>query len=296
MFAVAVLRPTQPRGDSLFVGFRVKRRLPFVELGGGTAEILFYALPDELLFPVKLITDIIKPTTVPVIAVHGDRKDLPVVLDFQFKFLFEIGLDKLVKEPAQRFLAFAVKGEVVGVFLAVYFLHFIYLVHEVTEKQVSEVLRQVVSNRHTVCAVDDFIKQPQQVFVLYLASDDAFQHVVLYGRIVFLYVDFKAVHGLSPVFAYHLIDVPGTALYTPSLDAGVGVIRECLYPYRLQYVHNGVVDYAVGIVRKTINDTLFRFVYGKYFVRRCPECLCQQSLVESLYVGFPVTVVNPDTV
>lgn len=111
MFAVAVLRPTQPRRDSLFVGFRVKRRLPFVELGGGTAEILFYALSDELLFPVKLVTDIIKPPTVPVVTVHGDREDLPIILNPQFKFLFEIGFDKPVKEPAQLLFALAVKAK-----------------------------------------------------------------------------------------------------------------------------------------------------------------------------------------
>ena len=144
MFAVAVLRPTQPRGDSLFVGFRVKRRLPFVELGGGTAEILFYALSDELLFPVKLVTDIIKPLPVPVVSVHGNREDLPIILNPQFKFLFEIGLDKLVKEPPQRFLAFAIKGEVVGVFLAVYLPNLIHFVHEIGKEQVGEVLRQVV--------------------------------------------------------------------------------------------------------------------------------------------------------
>lgn len=162
MFAVAVLRPTQPRSDSLFVGFHVQRWIAFVKPGCSTAEVLFDALSYELLFPVKLITDIIKPTTVPVIAVHGDRKDLPVVLDFQFKFLFDIGLDELVKEPAQLLLAIAVKREVVGVFLAVYLPNLIHFVHEIGKEQVGEVLRQVVSDRHTVCAVDDFIKQPRR--------------------------------------------------------------------------------------------------------------------------------------
>ena len=246
------------QGRQLFVGFRVKRRLPFVELGGGTAEILFYALSDEFLFPVKLVTDIIKPSPVPVVAVHGNREDLPIILNPQFKFLFEIGLDKLVKEPPQRFLAFAIKGEVVGVFLAVYLPHLIYLVHEVTEEQVGEVLRQVVSDRHTICAVYDFIKQPQQVFVLNLAAHDTLQYVVLYGRVVFLDVDFQAVHRLSLVLPYHLVNVPGAALYTPFLDAGISVVRECLYPYRFEYVHDGVMDDAVGIVRQTINYPLFR--------------------------------------
>ena len=97
MFAVAVLRPTEPRGDGLLVGLCIQWRVVLVKPGCGTAEILFYALSHELLFPVEVITDIIKTPPVSVITVFRDRKDLPIILDLQFKFLLDIRLDKLVE-------------------------------------------------------------------------------------------------------------------------------------------------------------------------------------------------------
>ena len=159
MFAIAVPRPTQPRGDSLFVGFRVKRRLPFVELGGGTAEILFYAFPDELLPPVELETDVIKRAAVLVLAVLRYREYLPVALHLKPQRR-EPRAYEARERLAQPLLAVAEKHDVVGVFGAVHAQHLVYFVHEVAQHEVRQVLAKVIPDGQALRAVDYPVNEP----------------------------------------------------------------------------------------------------------------------------------------
>ena len=60
-------------------------------------------------------------------------------------------------------------------------------------------------------------------------------------------------------------------MYATLLDAAVRVGSEYGYPYRLQHVHYGMVQDAVGIIRQSENLTFLWLEYGKRLIFRVPE-------------------------
>ncbi len=159
MFAVAVPRPAKPWRDCLFVGFRVQLLATFAELGGGTAEILFYAFPDELLLPVELETDVIKRAAVLVLAVLRYREYLPVALYLKPQRR-EPRVYEARERLAQPLLAVAEKHDVVGVFGAVHAQHLVCFVHEVAQHEVRQVLAKVIADGQALRAVDYPVNEP----------------------------------------------------------------------------------------------------------------------------------------
>ena len=58
----------------------------------------------------------------------------------------------------------------------------------------------------------------------------------------------------------------GAALDASALDAAESIVRECPHPYRLQDVHNGVVDDTVRIIGQTENDAFLWLIDLEYLI------------------------------
>ena len=141
MSRIAVLRPTQPRGDGLFIGFNVRRRAAFVEPCGFPAKVPLDAFAQEFLMTVELIADVIQRSPVPVIPVSGYGEDLVISFYFQLQFSFKIGFDLAVERFMQPCLAFAVKDNIVRIFICIQPPNLIDFVHKVGQIKVRKVLR-----------------------------------------------------------------------------------------------------------------------------------------------------------
>lgn len=139
MFTIAMFCPTEPRSDSLFV-LLIRYALNLVQPDYLFTKILLNALANQLLFAEELIPDKIKDSPMSVVTVRGDREHLPVSLHRQLQLVLDIRLHKPVKELMQPLLALAVEREIVGIFLAVYLPDLVHLVHEITQKQIGEIL------------------------------------------------------------------------------------------------------------------------------------------------------------
>ncbi len=317
-----MLRPTEPRGNSLFVRLDIPKRLLAVQSGALTAEVLLRLFPYEFLSPIELVPDIIERTPALVKPVVGDREYLPIRLDRES--YTEQVCAQGDKDLTEAFLAVAEQSNVIGILRSVHAVNLVHAVHNIAQDKIREILRQVVPDRQTRQVVrvpdihrdtatpdikeihhrashllgqrdggiDDFVQQPQQVGVFQLPTDNAFQHRVTDGWVELPQVDFKAVQGLSVILADNLIDITRTALYAPFFHAGKGVVRECPYPYRFKNIHYGVVDYPVGIVRKPVYYAFFRFVDREHIIRGGSVCFGSQSLMQSLYVRFTVLIVT----
>ena len=269
MSRIAVSRPSQPRCQRLSECLGGKS-LPH-EPGCLPAEVSLYGLAQQLLSAVEPVAHEVQRTPVPVVAALRYGEDLPVVLYGQAQPLLHV-FPYLPERPVKPLLAVAVEDEVVGILLAVQFECLVHPVHEVCEAQVGEVLREVVAYGQSGCAVYDFVQQPQEVSVLDFPPYDAFQHIMVDGRVALADVHLQAVQRSSPVLPYRPPHMARASLYAPALDAGVGVVRERSDPYRLEDIHDGVVYYAVGIVGQTVDDSLLRLVDGEHLVRGCPVC------------------------
>lgn len=321
-----MLRPTEPRGNSLFVRLDIPKRLLTVQSRALTAEVLLRLFPYEFLSPIKLVPDIIERTPVTVKPVVCDRENLPILLDREPKPQKVFTQER--EHLAEAFLAVAEQGYVIGVLRSVNSVNLIHAVHNIAQDKVREILRQVVSDRQACqvvrvpdihrdtatadikerphregfllgrrdSGIDYVVQQPQQVGVFYFPPNNAFQHRVTDGRIELPKVDFKAIQGLPFIFTDNLINITRTALYAPSFHAGKGIVRESPNPYRFKDVHYGVVDYSVGIVRKPVYYAFFRFINREHIIRGGSVCLGSQSLVQSLYVRFSVLIVTAHTV
>lgn len=71
----------------------------------------------------------------------------------------------------------------------------------------------------------------------------------------------------------------GRTLYTTFLDTRISIVRECFDPYRFKNIHNCVMYYSVGIVRKTENKPFLWFKNREDIIRRGFERLCQQGFM-----------------
>ena len=73
-------------------------------------------------------------------------------------------------------------------------------------------------------------------------------------------VDLQAIQWPSVEPSDILLCLPCASVDASMLDAGIGVIGEGLDPYRLQYVHDGVMHDPIRVVRETLDLTLLWFI------------------------------------
>ena len=166
---------------------------------------------------------------------------------------------------------------------------------EICEIQVCEILGEIVADRHSGCAVDYLVKKPKRVLALDFLSDDWLQHIMVDWRVELPNVYFQAVPCVLTVF-HSLLDLAHRSMYATLLDAAVRVCSEDGYPYRLQHVHYGMVQDAVGIIRQTENLPFLGLEYGKRLIFRISEWFGTQHLMQSNDVRFPVPVMETHTV
>lgn len=119
---------------------------------------------------------------------------------------------------------------------------------------------------------------------------------MIHRGIELLDVNFKAEQGFSLILAYRLPDIPRASFNTSLLYTRVSIMREYPGPYGLEDIHDRMMNYPVGIVWQTVNDALLWLVYREYVVRRCPECLILQRLMELQDIGFTVPVMDTHAV
>ena len=81
-----MLRPTEPRGNSLFVCLDIPKRLLAVQSDALTTKVLLRLFPYEFLSSIELVPDIIECTPVTVKPVVSDRENLPIFLNRETKF------------------------------------------------------------------------------------------------------------------------------------------------------------------------------------------------------------------
>ena len=155
---------------------------------------------------------------------------------------------------------------------------------EVGKHQVCEVLAQIVADRHAVGAVDDRIEQGERILAFDFAADDGFQYVVVYRRVELPDVDFEAISGVFPVF-----DSP---LDIPPLDAAIRVFREDRNPYRFEDIHDRMMQNAVGVIRQSKYDPLFRLIDRERAVFGVFECTIFQRFMQGKDIRFTVLVVK----
>ena len=133
-----MLRPTEPRGNRLFVRFQLPQGLLSVQLGAHTTEILFGAFPYELLIPIELVPDVIKGSPPLVKSVLGEGENLPIPLHGQVQ-----GgqlLTQAAEHSPKPLLALPEQGYVVGILRTVDTLDLVEIVHNRAQDEVSEVL------------------------------------------------------------------------------------------------------------------------------------------------------------
>lgn len=135
-----------------------------------------------------------------VVAVICYGEDLIIVLDVQFKLVMQVmtyGRECLVqillvvREEYDVVCILRSIERILPAYLCVQTL--IHPVHEIGKHQVGEILRQVVAYRKPGSGVYNLVKQPKQILVLDFPAHDAFQHIVVYGRIELLDVNFQTI-------------------------------------------------------------------------------------------------------
>jgi len=226
MSAVAVLRPAYPRGDCHLVLLIRHRRLFLVEPAHFPAHRLLDALAHQLLMPVELVANIVQGATMLVVTVLCHGENLPVALDGQPQLIVEVstdGYEHLMKVT----LALGEEDYVIGILRSIHLRRQAYLcvqtlihpVHEIGKHQVGEILRQVVAYRKSGSGVYNLVKQPKQILVLDFPAHDAFQHIVVYGRIELLDVDFQTIERPAFKLADDVVHSSCTAFYASVLNA-----------------------------------------------------------------------------
>ena len=160
---------------------------------------------------------------------------------------------------------------------------------EVGKHQVCEVLAQIVADRHAVGAVDDRIEQGERILAFDFAADDGFQYVVVYRRVELPDVDFEAISGVFPVFDSPL-DIPHRSMNAAPLDAAIRVFREDRNPYRFEDIR--MMQNAVGVIRQSKYDPLFRLIDRERAVFGVFECTIFQRFMQGKDIRFTVLVVK----
>ena len=290
-----MFRPSKPCSYLLLVVcFRYVVQL--VESTHLLAKVLLYALSDQLLIAVELISHVIKCTSMTVVSVDRNREYLPVVLYLQLQFVLDVRLHETKEKLPELVLTRMIEHEIVRIFVTVYPVDLVYTVHEVSHCQVRKILRKIVPDWKTFSAVYDFVKKPQKVFVLYLPADDTLQNLMVHRRIELLYVYLQTVQRLAMIFAYHLLDIPCTPFNTTLLDTGISVVSEHACPYRFKNVHDCMVYNPVRKIGKAVYYAFLRLVNREHIILRSPEGLVLQCFMELLYVSFTVTVVDTNPI
>lgn len=132
--------PSKPCGHlSLVIGLGYVFQL--VERAHLLAKIPLYALSDELLLAVELISYIIKCPAMTVVPVYCYRKYLPVVLNLQLQFILDVRLHETMEKLPELVLTRMIEHEVICIFVTVNSVNFIHTVHEICHCKVGKVLR-----------------------------------------------------------------------------------------------------------------------------------------------------------
>lgn len=132
--------PSKPCGHlSLVIGLGYVFQL--VERAHLLAKNPLYALSDELLLAVELISYIIKRTPMTVVPVFRNGEYLPVVLNFQLQLILDVKPYETMEELPELVLARMEEHEVIRVFFTVNPVNLIHTVHEICHREVGEVLR-----------------------------------------------------------------------------------------------------------------------------------------------------------
>lgn len=222
--------------------------------------------------------------------VLGNRKYLLVAFQRQFQgreILLDVG-----QQDVQFLFRGGEKYHVIGISEIV--PHPLLLLDpmvEVGKHQVCEVLAQIVADRHAVGAVDDRIEQGERILAFDFAADDGFQYVVVYRRVELPDVDFEAISGVFPVFDSPL-DIPHRSMNAAPLDAAIRVFREDRNPYRFEDIHDRMMQNAVGVIRQSKYDPLFRLIDRERAVFGVFECTIFQRFMQGKDIRFTVLVVK----
>ena len=233
MFTVAVLRPSKPRSYASFEVLGADGRDTFLEFGHLTTEVALDAFAHQSLVAIELIPNVVQPSTALVEAVVGHGEYLIVRLYLQLQFLFNVRSYVLRKSVVQAFFAIRQKDDVIGILCAIQVQHFIDLMHEIAQGKVGKELRQIVAYGQSIRTVDYLVNQPNQIIVLYLPSDKAFQHMVLQRWVKLADVNLQAIERSALIAFNQLINTSCAALNSAAFDAGIGVVRESFDPNRL---------------------------------------------------------------
>ena len=295
MFAVAVLRPTKPRSHLLLVVLQVGERRTPVQFGNRTAEVLFDTFAYALLVVVKHEPYIIKSATASVLPVLGYREYLVVAFHRQQEFLAQVAFH-LTEQIVKILLVPVQEHNIVSIAKIILDPQYLFdPMVEISQIQVCKILRQVVPDWYAVRAVNDFVQQPKQSLVLDFPADDLFQAFVVDIRVELLDVEFQAVPCSLLVFE-SIIDALHTTVYSSTLYATECVSRKGGNPYRLQHIHYGVMNNAVGIIRQAIYLPFLWLEDSEHLIRGGLVGLGKQSLVQRLNIRLTIAVVNANTI
>ena len=180
-----MLHPTEPTTQAhhiLFLGDIAT----LVQFGRGTAKVLLDALAQSSVAMTKDEAHVINTTRI-------DRKDLIVTFQLQIQILMQIVVDLDEQTMKEGFVPMQ-EHHVVSISEVIpYPDDLLNPMVEIREVEIGEILRQVIANRHALCAVYNLVKKPQGVLALDFSTNDLFQYVVVNTRIEFSYINLEAV-------------------------------------------------------------------------------------------------------
>lgn len=150
-------------------------------------------------------------------------------------------------------------------------------------------MAQVVADRQTSGAINDFVQKPEKAFILEFPAQQLLEDLVVDGRVELPDVHLKAEPGAG-VVPKRAADLPEGAVNAFAFDAGIGVSREHAHEKGLQDVHDGMMDDPVRVIGKPVNFPFFGFPDGENVVRGSAIGLIPQGGMQPDKVLLPVLV------
>ena len=103
---------------------------------------------------------VIEPVSDEIQAAGINRENLPIAFDYQAEIIFHILIDFQAKRMKLRFIP-GEDDHIIAVTKVIFYLQFLFKpVIKISQIEVGKILAQVISNRNTWGAIDDFVQEP----------------------------------------------------------------------------------------------------------------------------------------